>query len=68
VGSQWRDLPPRYGPWQTVNGSFRRWQRDGSWWRILTGLQARADAAGKNLIAMIYLIAGRLDFSPTHAN
>lgn len=46
VGSQWRDLPPRYGPWQTVYGLFRRWQRDGSWWRILTGLQARADAAG----------------------
>jgi transposase len=46
MGSQWRDLPPRYGPWQTVYGLFRRWQRDGSWWRILTGLQARADAAG----------------------
>ena len=23
-----------------------RWQRDGTWARILTGLQARADAAG----------------------
>jgi transposase len=46
VGSPWRDVPPRYGPWQTVYGLFRRWQRDGSWWRILTGLQARADAAG----------------------
>ena len=46
VGSPWRDVPPQYGPWQTVYGLFRRWQRDGTWARVLTGLQARADAAG----------------------
>src|SRR4029450_9249973 len=36
----------RYGPWQTVYGLFRRWQRDGTWQRILTALQAEADAKG----------------------
>ncbi|WP_190816212.1 IS5 family transposase [Saccharopolyspora pogona] len=46
TGVQWRDLPDRYGPWQTVYGLFRRWQRDGTWKRILTRLQARADAEG----------------------
>lgn len=46
VGAPWRDVPLRYGPWQTVYGRFRRWQRDGTWARILAGLQARADAAG----------------------
>jgi transposase len=46
AGSPWRDLPPEYGPWQTVYGLFRRWQRDGTWRAVLTGLQARADAAG----------------------
>jgi hypothetical protein len=46
VGSPWRDLPECYGPWQTVYGLFRRWQRDGVWQRIVAGLQARADAAG----------------------
>ncbi len=46
VGAPWRDVPPRYGPWRTVYGLYRRWQRDGTWARILTGLQARADAAG----------------------
>ena len=46
VGSPWRDVPPQYGPWQTVYGLFRRWQRNGTWARILTGLQAIADAAG----------------------
>lgn len=46
TGAPWRDLPPEYGPWQTVYGLFRRWQRDGVWSWVLTGLQARADAAG----------------------
>jgi transposase len=46
AGAPWRDMPPAYGPWQTVYGLFRRWQRDGTWARILTALQARADAAG----------------------
>jgi transposase len=46
AGAPWRDVPPEYGPWQTVYGLFRRWQRDGTWRQVLTGLQARADAAG----------------------
>ena len=46
TGVPWRDLPARYGPWQTVYGLFRRWQRDGTWKRILTRLQAQADADG----------------------
>ncbi|MET7751167.1 IS5 family transposase [Micromonospora sp. NPDC005367] len=46
VGSPWRDVPECYGPWQTVYGLFRRWQRAGVWQRIVTGLQTRADAAG----------------------
>ncbi|MGW4823219.1 hypothetical protein ACWEP4_30670 [Streptomyces sp. NPDC004227] len=33
-------------PWQTVYGLFRRWQRDGTWHRIVEQLQARADAEG----------------------
>ncbi len=39
-------MPPAYGPWQTVYGLFRRWQRDGTWRAILAGLQGRAGAAG----------------------
>ncbi|WP_267882487.1 transposase [Streptomyces mutomycini] len=38
TGTPWRDLPPEYGPWQTVYGLFRRWQRDGVWSAVLTGL------------------------------
>jgi transposase len=46
TGAPWRDIPAVYGPWQTIYGLFRRWQRDGTWRRVLTALQARADAAG----------------------
>lgn len=46
TGAPWRDLPPQYGPWQTVYGLFRRWQRDGTWAQILAALQARAEASG----------------------
>ncbi|GAB3878625.1 IS5 family transposase [Kibdelosporangium lantanae] len=40
------DVPTCYGAWQTVYGLFRRWQRDGTWKRILAAVQALADAAG----------------------
>ncbi|MEE2031840.1 IS5 family transposase [Rhodococcus chondri] len=46
VGAPWRDVPDRYGPWQTVYGLFRRRQRDGVWAQVLTGLQTVADASG----------------------
>ncbi|GIH21277.1 IS5 family transposase [Rugosimonospora africana] len=46
VGAPWRDVPDCYGSWQAIYSLFRRWQRAGVWARIVTGLQARADAAG----------------------
>ncbi|GGZ20874.1 DDE transposase [Streptomyces olivaceoviridis] len=46
TGAPWRDVPERYGPWDRVHDLFRRWQRDGTWARILTQLQAEADAEG----------------------
>ena len=46
TGIPWRDLPERYGPWETVYTLFRRWQRNGTWHRIVEQLQARADADG----------------------
>lgn len=46
TGAPWRDLPERYGPWQTVYSRFRRWQRAGVWDRVLAALQAEADARG----------------------
>ncbi|MFE1834098.1 transposase [Streptomyces sviceus] len=40
TGVPWRDVPVEYGPWSRVYDLFRRWQRDGTWHRILTRLQA----------------------------
>jgi hypothetical protein len=36
----WRDVPTRYGPWQTCYSRLRRWQRDGTWPRIWALLAA----------------------------
>ncbi len=46
TGVQWRDLPDRYGPWQTVYERFRRWRDDGTWLKVLRALQGRADELG----------------------
>jgi transposase len=36
----WRDVPSRYGPWQTCYSRLRRWQADGTWPRIWALLAA----------------------------
>jgi transposase len=46
TGVPWRDLPERYGPWQTVYTRFRRWTRAGVWDQLLAAVQRQADAAG----------------------
>ncbi|MEJ8640962.1 hypothetical protein WKI68_04835 [Streptomyces sp. MS1.HAVA.3] len=39
-------MPVEYGPWGRVYDLFRRWQRDGTWHRVLTRLQSPDDAKG----------------------
>ena len=39
TGVPWRDLPERYGPWETVYKRFARWQTDGTWARIEAALR-----------------------------
>ncbi|MGW1657809.1 transposase [Streptomyces atratus] len=48
TGVPWRDVPEQYGPRETVCGLLRhrRRQRNGTWQRLHTQLQARADADG----------------------
>ncbi|MFI0192123.1 IS5 family transposase [Streptomyces sp. NPDC017082] len=46
TGVQWRDLPERFGPWETVYKRHRRWSADGTWQMLLSRIQAAEDAAG----------------------
>jgi len=46
TGVPWRDLPERYGPWQTVASQFYRWVHAGVWDHLLAALQQQGDAAG----------------------
>ncbi len=43
TGCPWRDLPAAYGRWKTVYNRHRRWSADGTWRRVLTGLQRGCD-------------------------
>lgn len=47
TGAPWRDLPERYGNWNTVFKNFDRWAKDGTWARVLQHCQAAADAEGE---------------------
>jgi transposase len=47
TGAPWRDLPDRYGPWQTCYDRFVRWRRDGTWDRLLAHAQTKSDAVGE---------------------
>jgi len=56
TGRPWRDLPERFGPWQTCYGRLRRWQRDGTWprvWAVLAADPADSpdDRRGQALLA-----------------
>jgi len=47
TGAPWRDLPERYGTWETAYYRFNRWRRDGTWVRIATALLDELDDRGK---------------------
>ena len=42
-GASWRDLPERYGPWQTVYKRFMKWSKAGIFEKIFKDLAADAD-------------------------
>jgi transposase len=47
TGAPWRDLPPRFGPWQTVYDYFSRWRDAGVYDRVLEALHIRLDENGQ---------------------
>jgi transposase len=43
TGSPWRDLPERFGPWQTVYSRFNRWSKDSAFEKLFQALTQDAD-------------------------
>ena len=46
TGAPWRDLPERFGPWQTVYHHFRTWRKSGVFARIIEVMQVKLDEKG----------------------
>jgi transposase len=46
TGAPWRDLPERFGPWQTVYDHFRKWRKSGVFADIIDALQIKLDDKG----------------------
>ena len=47
TGAQWRDIPERYGPYQTIYGRYVLWRRNGTWNQMMAALQTKLDADGR---------------------
>jgi transposase len=47
TGAPWRDLPTRYGPYQTCAERLARWSKRGLWQTLLQKLQGQADTKGQ---------------------
>lgn len=52
-GAPWRDLPERYGPWETVYSRFRKWVEDGYLDNIFRVLSLEAELQELSLDASI---------------
>ena len=46
TGSPWRDVPERFGNWNSIYGWFSDWCKDGTWARVLAAVQARCQRTG----------------------
>lgn len=52
-GAQWREMPERFGPWQTVYDRFRHWRKAGVFAALLEGAIAQAARQGKVDLSLV---------------
>ncbi|GHG63308.1 hypothetical protein GCM10018779_32790 [Streptomyces griseocarneus] len=58
TGAPWRDLPERYGPWQTAYKRFCQWESDGTWAHLLEHIVI--DASSIKLLTITVGTAARV--------
>lgn len=46
TGAPWRDVPERFGNWNTIYKNFNRWSEQGVWARVLEKTQSFAQQSG----------------------
>lgn len=47
TGAPWRDVPERFGNWNTIYKNFNRWAEAGVWARLLEAMQSLAHRRGE---------------------
>lgn len=47
TGAPWRDIPERFGNWNSIYQRFSDWSTDGTWARLLTTVQGAAATKGE---------------------
>ena len=62
----WRDLPSKFGPWETMASRLYRRRRQGIWDRVLAALQADTDARGE-LDWLLHFVDGSVVRAHQHA-
>lgn len=47
TGAPWRDVPERFGNWNTIYKNFNRWAEAGVWAEVLETVQSLAHQSGE---------------------
>jgi len=47
TGAPWRDVPERFGNWNTIYKNFNRWSQQGVWARVLEKVQSLTHQRGE---------------------
>ncbi len=47
TGAPWRDVPERFGQWNSIYQRFSDWSVDGTWARVLATVQTSSAASGE---------------------
>ena len=52
-GAQWREMPERFGAWQSVYDRFRHWRKAGVFTALLEGVIAEASRQGRVDLSLV---------------